>query len=256
LSTACCGCLVIFIHVRSQILGQRSADRRFLVEMIALHGEQDGRQIARLNRQGDGVSASVLSQLKEYQVERKGQTLAFHEVVQPGRRKLGLTSPHRSQTLDKKVAAGQECTVNALYVNANSESEEKLCSICIDAFQEGDHVLELLCKHYYHRDCIRQWLTNHRNCPMCKRDLHEMYVVGGPAGTPHSAALGEHQNVGNTSVLSAAIDVDSIESEQASSGGDLAHTSPTGHHGEMVLSEERSDDFEGNMSQLDSNAII
>ena len=47
------------------------------------------------------------------------------------------------------------------------------CSICYGEYREGDEIRSLRCGHDYHKGCIDEWLTKHRNrCPMCQ------HVVG------------------------------------------------------------------------------
>ncbi len=56
-------------------------------------------------------------------------------------------------------------------VDNNRVSTE--CSICYGDYVELEEVRVLKCGHNYHKDCIDEWLTRHRNrCPMC------MHVVG------------------------------------------------------------------------------
>jgi len=45
------------------------------------------------------------------------------------------------------------------------------CSICMEPFKEGhDYVTPLSCdaRHFYHSDCIEEWLNNKNECPLCK----------------------------------------------------------------------------------------
>lgn len=42
------------------------------------------------------------------------------------------------------------------------------CAVCLHAFDPADTVNILACKHFFHRDCIGKWLTEHRrSCPLC-----------------------------------------------------------------------------------------
>jgi len=45
------------------------------------------------------------------------------------------------------------------------------CSICQDAFNDKEEVIDLPCKHYYHCHCILPWLNQHNSCPTCRNEL-------------------------------------------------------------------------------------
>eukprot|EP00930_Biecheleria_cincta_P074822 TRINITY_DN62035_c0_g1_i1.p1 TRINITY_DN62035_c0_g1~~TRINITY_DN62035_c0_g1_i1.p1 ORF type:complete len:1106 (+),score=127.62 TRINITY_DN62035_c0_g1_i1:66-3383(+) len=42
------------------------------------------------------------------------------------------------------------------------------CSICLEVPTAGEVVTTLLCCHWYHTECIREWLLHSRFCPLCK----------------------------------------------------------------------------------------
>lgn len=53
---------------------------------------------------------------------------------------------------------------------------ETECSICL-----GDGALlnrwrGLSCGHVYHEECLLEWLTRSRRCPLCRLDLHRAYL--------------------------------------------------------------------------------
>lgn len=51
------------------------------------------------------------------------------------------------------------------------------CSICL---REDLCLLSewrvLLCGHRFHKDCLREWLRHKRRCPLCRQDLHAVYL--------------------------------------------------------------------------------
>ena len=50
----------------------------------------------------------------------------------------------------------------------NSLNEEK-CSICLNKYQENDICRKLNnCQHYFHKNCINEWLLFKGNCPCCR----------------------------------------------------------------------------------------
>lgn len=57
--------------------------------------------------------------------------------------------------------------------NNNSSSRlcysSESCVICMKEFKEGETCLALTtCNHFFHPDCIRQWLINNPICPLCR----------------------------------------------------------------------------------------
>jgi Ring finger domain len=49
------------------------------------------------------------------------------------------------------------------------------CAICLEAYEDGQHLLQLPCdppaRHIFHTACITQWLSRSRSCPLCKKDV-------------------------------------------------------------------------------------
>lgn len=48
------------------------------------------------------------------------------------------------------------------------ELNNTVCAVCCDEFEAEEEVRALPCLHFYHRECIDQWLMYHRQCPICK----------------------------------------------------------------------------------------
>eukprot|EP00884_Botryococcus_braunii_P004236 jgi/Botrbrau1/13813/Bobra.0056s0058.2 len=45
------------------------------------------------------------------------------------------------------------------------------CPICLSVFSVGDGLCLLECAHWYHHDCLLQWLRVKAECPLCKTSL-------------------------------------------------------------------------------------
>jgi hypothetical protein len=45
------------------------------------------------------------------------------------------------------------------------------CTICFQDYQEGNELLHLPCLHFYHKECIKRWLCENKNCPICKNEI-------------------------------------------------------------------------------------
>eukprot|EP00934_Nitzschia_sp_Nitz4_P009452 Nitzschia sp. Nitz4//scaffold36_size144017//46050//47584//NITZ4_003079-RA/size144017-processed-gene-0.38-mRNA-1//1//CDS//3329549435//9442//frame0 len=51
-----------------------------------------------------------------------------------------------------------------------------VCSICLDAYEEGETLKVLPCSHRYHYECLVPWLTErHACCPLCKYDMRRHF---------------------------------------------------------------------------------
>jgi hypothetical protein len=53
-------------------------------------------------------------------------------------------------------------------------TENDECSICLHGYDAGQTVCvskTSLCDHIFHQDCIKEWLKDHDNCPMCRVNL-------------------------------------------------------------------------------------
>ena len=60
-----------------------------------------------------------------------------------------------------------------LYRKSEGMKEQELCSICCVDFDAGEPIRRLKCQHIYHPECIMQWLSRNRTCPVCRRDQME-----------------------------------------------------------------------------------
>ena len=52
----------------------------------------------------------------------------------------------------------------------NRRSAPSECTICLVSYQPGDSVAwsrHSICHHVYHLDCLKEWLTDRDECPMC-----------------------------------------------------------------------------------------
>lgn len=62
---------------------------------------------------------------------------------------------------------------------SSRNEEDYCCSICLDPYAPGDTVARLKtdsnnkdsCNHWFHEDCILQWLQNHDDCPLCRKNM-------------------------------------------------------------------------------------
>ncbi|CAO3568359.1 unnamed protein product [Mortierella alpina] len=54
------------------------------------------------------------------------------------------------------------------------DAQDAVCAICLCDYEDEEELRKMKCSHYFHKDCVDEWLRLHRNCPLCKRDIEEL----------------------------------------------------------------------------------
>lgn len=52
-------------------------------------------------------------------------------------------------------------------------AEDDTCAICLDIYEDGVTLTALKCRHCFHVDCIRPWLSGNGVCPICKGEAFD-----------------------------------------------------------------------------------
>eukprot|EP00041_Stephanoeca_diplocostata_P030228 m.908574 g.908574 ORF g.908574 m.908574 type:complete len:529 (-) comp23714_c0_seq8:2691-4277(-) len=133
--------------------------------------------------------------------------------------------------------------------------EDETCCICLAAYSTGDVITELPCTHGFHGDCIGPWLRQHRDCPLCKRDVYQMHfgreaiVLADPHAvgpTIDDAASGTARGRAASSPLAVSTSLTSLTSSASwSSASSDIHLSDARRHRDTVFghgSDTSSDD--------------
>jgi hypothetical protein len=69
------------------------------------------------------------------------------------------------------IASIPRVTIDQGWLDSNQEHKD--CTICMEEAKLGDDINELWCGHWYHPDCIKMWLDNHDQCPLCRKTLEQ-----------------------------------------------------------------------------------
>ena len=52
--------------------------------------------------------------------------------------------------------------------NEPEKSSGSTCSICLAEYEVSEMLVELPCKHQFHRPCVKEWFKRKNTCPLCK----------------------------------------------------------------------------------------
>ncbi|WVZ48950.1 hypothetical protein U9M48_000335 [Paspalum notatum var. saurae] len=68
--------------------------------------------------------------------------------------------------------------VMCMYRRADGSPETK-CAVCLAELADGVNVRVLpVCMHYFHADCVAEWLRAHQTCPLCRAPLYPAVAAG------------------------------------------------------------------------------
>uniref|UniRef100_A0A8C2ZD56 RING-type E3 ubiquitin transferase n=1 Tax=Cyclopterus lumpus TaxID=8103 RepID=A0A8C2ZD56_CYCLU len=115
--------------------------------------------------------------------------LAILTIIFPNPRFMCVQDSVHQQTmqaisrLETATYSSQGCSSSqrhrAAWGSASSSNSSPVCAICLEDFQDGQHLRIISCAHEFHKDCVDPWLLQHRTCPLCMHNIME-----GP-GRPH-----------------------------------------------------------------------
>lgn len=58
-----------------------------------------------------------------------------------------------------------------------SEYLGEQCSICMNSYETYENLRILECKHYFHKQCIEQWLQTRSTCPLCRGNTNDTIQI-------------------------------------------------------------------------------
>ncbi|VVC25107.1 Zinc finger, RING-type,Zinc finger, RING/FYVE/PHD-type [Cinara cedri] len=64
------------------------------------------------------------------------------------------------------------------------EDNTEKCTICLSDFEDTEDVRRLPCMHLFHIECIDQWLSSNKRCPICRVDIETKETKDAAPGSP------------------------------------------------------------------------
>ena len=67
-----------------------------------------------------------------------------------------------------------DCLKNKKIKKRKIKEDELLlseCVICLENYKKEDKISILSCNHYYHTNCLNEWLKKKQECPLCRIEI-------------------------------------------------------------------------------------
>ena len=97
-------------------------------------------------------------------------------------RRGSLRIPYRRSDRQRLlVTADPVLTYDVLkdWVVKYPKTEKENCAVCCDEMIHKKKVIKLpTCGHFFHKECIGEWVRVKPNCPICKSDLTDYFNIG------------------------------------------------------------------------------
>jgi hypothetical protein len=145
-----------------------------------------------------------------YPRRSKGGLFGF---LRKGRKDSSLGAASKPQDT---VASSQDTTATrpVEYLTL-ADAQDAVCAICLCDYEDDEELRKMRCTHYFHKECVDEWLRLHRNCPLCKRDIEEL--VGSGESSSSSSPAAPEAVAGPSTRASGSADPSSLPFQRATS---------------------------------------
>ncbi|KAL2651651.1 hypothetical protein R1flu_019779 [Riccia fluitans] len=93
--------------------------------------------------------------------------MSYEELLALEERIGNVSTGLNPETVNKRLERSKYSTRSVAVSSCSQESDIK-CSICQEEYVDGDELGKIDCGHGYHVACIKQWLVQKNQCPICK----------------------------------------------------------------------------------------
>lgn len=139
--------------------------------------EKQARVIATVKKENQELRRQ-LEQTQRLVSENEEMLLAMQlsslEAGSPDRSPVDIDSMSYERLLALEEEMGSVSTglsphsLAALQYHQVDDKQDQKCSVCMEDLKEAGAVMLPQCGHYYHRQCVEQWLALKNCCPVCR----------------------------------------------------------------------------------------
>merc|ERR1712080_593376 len=138
---------------------------RLVIANAGAHAEGGGDLTNQLQELLDGLASlqAELHGIQEMAPPFGSAADPLEEVISRSLEEAGMKKhPTKKAVLD---------ALPTVVINAAVLKSEDKCVICSEDFRRGKKATKLGCSHHFHTPCIRMWLEQQHNCPVCRYEL-------------------------------------------------------------------------------------
>jgi len=104
----------------------------------------------------DGALGAMLRRLTAESVLEEGSAASVRRALQLG----AVMTGHR--LTDEEIRVLPKVRFD--------DEEQQFCSICLEAYQQGQLLTALRCDHFFHVECLSSWMQRATQCPLCRQE--------------------------------------------------------------------------------------
>lgn len=105
----------------------------------------------------------------EVEDESASEDLSYETLLQIGERIGDVKAERWALVAREKIEQLRKVKFTSSMSRGKDENDCAVkCLVCQCSYEEGESLRCLPCKHFFHEDCIDQWLLTKDTCPYCR----------------------------------------------------------------------------------------
>jgi hypothetical protein len=131
------------------------------------------RLITQYNNNQEDYNRNMRSLIQMLQREnRDHETYTFEiGITDMANTLMSMLDPSRNNLAQTGLSPTEISEKTTVYIQSTNQNTF-LCPITLEQVQIGDSVMRInRCQHRFKSEALRQWLTNHRRCPLCRGEV-------------------------------------------------------------------------------------
>ncbi|KAG0045867.1 hypothetical protein BGZ83_008913 [Gryganskiella cystojenkinii] len=159
------------------------------------------------------------------------EALALEDLDQEGHQH---SSPKQKQQQRRQQQQPQQIENDQTQAGNHNNRISTACPICLCDYEDLEELRHLPCDHFFHKECVDEWLKLKRTCPLCKRDI-----------TVHNSDQNEVASGSSADIL-----------HRTANMQEHAPLSSAWTEVELAVDDDEDDEHEGNNQQREQTHVL